>query len=168
MENPSGSSFWEPWNELRSLHRRKSTGSKHRLQQAQSIPVPPSKSPAKPAVSLPQPTPPTPNVTPPHHSPERRKPSPLPSPPQLPSTRFDMSTVDRRILHELQASLKARQQQFRHLGPPPGIPHAPTGVPYPLSYARGAVDKDCWDDLWVQQLCGSNSWTVWQTPPTRV
>lgn len=87
------------------------------------------------------------------------------------------STLDRTILQELKLSLTARASQFALKGPGPGIggaggtrhhPYPPTEVPYPRSYARAAVDMDVWETKWCEQLSGSLTWHVFDTPPKKV
>lgn len=165
--NPQSSAFWEPWSDLRSLHRRKSAGSKLRHQTQSSTPSKSSARVAGPSTAS--------KPTAPHFSSLTRTPTQASKSKSMDAAssaqkekQSHISTLDRRILRELLAAQAARQQQFRFLGPHPGIPYAPLGVPYPLSYAREIVDADCWDDLWVQQICGSNSWAKWETPPSRV
>ncbi|KAL0956355.1 hypothetical protein HGRIS_002505 [Hohenbuehelia grisea] len=56
-------------------------------------------------------------------------------------------------------------------GTGPGRRHHPFSkeeVPYPRSYEREVLDHDVWETAFCQQMCGSVTWHVFKTPPTKV
>ncbi|EPQ54467.1 hypothetical protein GLOTRDRAFT_121617 [Gloeophyllum trabeum ATCC 11539] len=81
---------------------------------------------------------------------------------------FNLSTPDRAILQELKRSIAARDAQFVTRGGEKHHPYPAKEVPYPRSYERQVVDFDVWEGQFVQQVCGSVTWHVFDTPPTKV
>ncbi|EIN12409.1 hypothetical protein PUNSTDRAFT_124275 [Punctularia strigosozonata HHB-11173 SS5] len=77
-------------------------------------------------------------------------------------------TADRVILAELQASLRARETQFALKNGRRYHGFSPRDVPYPRSYDRLDLDQDVWETKFCQQACGSVTWHVFETPPSKV
>ncbi|KZT25388.1 hypothetical protein NEOLEDRAFT_359341 [Neolentinus lepideus HHB14362 ss-1] len=80
----------------------------------------------------------------------------------------NLSTPDRTILQELKRSIAARDAQFAVKGGKKHHPYPATLVPYPRSYERQVVDFDVWEGQFMQQVCGSVTWHVFDPPPTKV
>ncbi|KDQ62491.1 hypothetical protein JAAARDRAFT_170906 [Jaapia argillacea MUCL 33604] len=80
----------------------------------------------------------------------------------------DFSTADRTILEELKRNIQARDAQFVVRGGRKHHPFLPGEVPYPRDYDRLVVDHDVWETQFVQQVCGSVTWHVFERPPTKV
>ncbi|KIL63270.1 hypothetical protein M378DRAFT_80013 [Amanita muscaria Koide BX008] len=90
------------------------------------------------------------------------------------------STADRKILQELQLTRTVREAQFARKGKGvtfgtngalPGIKHHPyqrRQVPYPRNYEKEVLDLDVWETAFCHDLCGSVTWHVFKTPPTKV
>ncbi|PFH46520.1 hypothetical protein AMATHDRAFT_69619 [Amanita thiersii Skay4041] len=89
------------------------------------------------------------------------------------------STADRTILEELKRNISARESQFVKKGKGThydsnGIligqkhhPYPPSVVPYPRNYGREVLDLDVWETAFCQDICGSVTWHVFQSPPIR-
>ncbi|KAF8627448.1 hypothetical protein AX17_006262 [Amanita inopinata Kibby_2008] len=104
--------------------------------------------------------------------------SKLDTPPNGADPRF--STADRKILEELKRNITAREAQFIKKGKSagfgasgvvPGKKHHPYPrhiVPYPRNYEREVLDLDVWETAFCHDICGSITWHVFKTPPTRV
>ncbi|KAH9851526.1 hypothetical protein C2E23DRAFT_732734 [Lenzites betulinus] len=78
------------------------------------------------------------------------------------------STLDRTILAELQQKIRAREGQFVIRNGRKYHTFPAEEVPYPRSYDRQVVDMDVWDNLWQQQMGGSITMHLFETPPARV
>ncbi|KAK2465367.1 hypothetical protein APHAL10511_002721 [Amanita phalloides] len=90
------------------------------------------------------------------------------------------STVDRKILQELKHNISAREAQFVKKGRCPSFgangvvagkkhhPYSRRDVPYPRNYEREVLDLDVWETAFCHDACGTVTWHVFKTPPTRV
>lgn len=90
------------------------------------------------------------------------------------------STADRKILEELKLNISAREAQFVKKGTGVSFgrngvgcgkkhhPYSRRDVPYPRSYEREVLDLDVWETAFCHDACGSITWHVFKTPPTRV
>ncbi|TFK52605.1 hypothetical protein OE88DRAFT_1734576 [Heliocybe sulcata] len=80
----------------------------------------------------------------------------------------NLSTPDRAILLELKRSIAARDAQFVTRGGKKHHPYSAKVAPYPRSYERQVVDFDVWEGQFMQQVCGSVTWHIFEHPPTKV
>ncbi|KAF7422414.1 hypothetical protein PC9H_010570 [Pleurotus ostreatus] len=100
---------------------------------------------------------------------------------QQPTKQNKFSTADRTILQELKRNIDAKEAQFlvkfnpRSGSGASGIagrgrhhPFDKEQVPYPRNYDQEVLDFDVWETVFCQQMCGSVTWHVFDTPPTRV
>ncbi|KAF8631703.1 hypothetical protein AX15_002251 [Amanita polypyramis BW_CC] len=95
-----------------------------------------------------------------------------------PDQRF--SAADRKILEELRRNISAREAQFAAKGRSVSFgrngvvhgkkhhPYPRREVPYPRNYEREVLDLDVWETAFCHDACGSITWHVFKTPPTRV
>ncbi|KAF4577322.1 hypothetical protein EYR40_009319 [Pleurotus pulmonarius] len=101
--------------------------------------------------------------------------------PQQPPQQSKFSTADRTIFQELKRNIDAKEAQFlvkfnpRSGSGVSGIagrgrhhPFDKEQVPYPRNYDQEVLDFDVWETVFCQQMCGSVTWHVFDTPPTRV
>ncbi|TFY83031.1 hypothetical protein EWM64_g987 [Hericium alpestre] len=80
----------------------------------------------------------------------------------------NFSTADRAILEELQRGITARELQFVMKGGKKHHCYSPAIAPYPRNYERVVVDHDVWETVACKQICGSVTFHVFDTPPTKV
>ncbi|KAI9510592.1 hypothetical protein F5148DRAFT_976528 [Russula earlei] len=78
------------------------------------------------------------------------------------------STADRAILKELKLGAAARESQFKIKGSKKHHAFPANEAPYPRNYERSVIDHDVWETAFIRQLCGSLTFHVVETPPTKV
>ncbi|KAF8272206.1 hypothetical protein EI94DRAFT_1796342 [Lactarius quietus] len=69
---------------------------------------------------------------------------------------------------ELKLGAAARESQFKMKGSKKHHAYPTKEAPYPLNYERPVIDHDVWETLFIKQLSGSQTFHVFDTPPTKV
>ncbi|KAG7447987.1 uncharacterized protein BT62DRAFT_747189 [Guyanagaster necrorhizus] len=105
-----------------------------------------------------------------------------PRKPRLSDRENKFSTADRTVLEELRRSISTRDAQFvvkggitkswgaDGVGSIGGRRHHPFNrdqVPYPRCYEKDILDLDIWETSVCYQICESNTWHVFEKPPSK-
>ncbi|KAI0252378.1 hypothetical protein BJV78DRAFT_351287 [Lactifluus subvellereus] len=77
-------------------------------------------------------------------------------------TKRDLSTPDRQL------GVAHRESQFKMKDNKKHHAYPANEAPYPLNYERPVIDHDVWETGFIRQLSGSQTFHVFETPPTKV